>query len=403
MRFIFICSDESKNAGARDYAMSMAHELRAQGQPTALACKVGDTEHVHLGLKEFIPDNKHYETLPLFDAEKILPKIPEDETCVFIGLGENTLEALCAIHDRLESSQHHFAFVSHILEPSQREVLRTREITAFTPSDIKRHDISHVRIGAVPHTATTPVLKHHATEMLKFGDERIADMINLREEFAIAVLNAGFDVENDLGERIYVPYSEEEAFEHGGILGGMMPKNTNLILVDGGPRNLRDIAEGQHTGDHFLASYYDANGNSDTAPKLVYERFEQGLPYNAVYGAMYLAKASGLSRAFITNAEGYGTMDAAALHIDNSTQILGMFPFMANALDSTGDRLEKIKEYNALGVRLLDVPDYMSDYTPVDANAKTPIIQDDASRIIIDAYRQLDAGANPAPQSPGFS
>ena len=403
MRFIFICSDESKNAGARDYAMSMAHELQAQGLPPALACKIGNTQHTQRGLKDFISDNKYYAILPLYDGEKILREFPEDETCVFIGLGENTIDAICDIYDRLEGSPHHFAFVSHILEPSQREVLRAREITAFTPSDIKRHDISHVRISAVPHTATTPILMHHAAEMLKHGDERIADMINLREEFAIAVLNAGFDVENDLGESVYVPYSEEEAYEHGRILGGMMPKNTNLILADGGPRNLRDIAESQQTGLHFLAGYYEANGNNETAPKLVYERYEKDLPYNAVYGAMYLAKASGLSRAFISNAEGYGTMDAAALHIDNSTQILGMFPFMANALDTTGDCLEKIKEYNALGIQLMDVPDYMSNYTPVDTHAKTPIIQDNASRVIIDAYRQLEAGANPAPQSPGFS
>ena len=268
MRFIFICSDESKNAGARDYAMSMAHELQAQGLPPALACKIGNTQHTQRGLKDFISDNKYYAILPLYDGEKILREFPEDETCVFIGLGENTIDAICDIYDRLEGSPHHFAFVSHILEPSQREVLRAREITAFTPSDIKRHDISHVRISAVPHTATTPILMHHAAEMLKHGDERIADMINLREEFAIAVLNAGFDVENDLGESVYVPYSEEEAYEHGRILGGMMPKNTNLILADGGPRNLRDIAESQQTGLHFLAGYYEANGNNETAPSL---------------------------------------------------------------------------------------------------------------------------------------
>ena len=63
MRFIFICSDESKNAGARDYAMSMAHELQAQGLPPALACKIGNTQHTQRGLKDFIPDNKYYSTL----------------------------------------------------------------------------------------------------------------------------------------------------------------------------------------------------------------------------------------------------------------------------------------------------------------------------------------------------
>lgn len=401
MRFVFICSNEQYNAGFRDYAMSLCFELRADGE-APLACKIGGNPEHESGLAALEPNNVSYSVLPAFDKEAFFESLPLDEHCVVLGLGEPTLDALIEVHDANQIHSLSFGFVSHQIELGAQEALRTRAVTAFTRSQDVDMGVDHIHIDAVPHTATEEILRHHAGQMAIHGDERIAEILNLRKDFAVAVLNAGFEVETPEGHKKYVPYTAEEAFEHGAALGHLLKPDTELILVDGGPRNLRDIDAGEDTGLAFHAGYHDANNNQSFRTDFIYERFEPGLPYNAVFGAMYLAHERAECRAFISNAEGYGTMEAARLHIDNQQKLLSMYPFRANAEDITGERLANIVEYGRRGISILDWPDYMNGLVPPQKTERTPVSQVNASRLIIETFKGVPGGPVFAPGTPGF-
>ncbi|MGE4314007.1 MAG: hypothetical protein AB7E85_07030 [Pseudobdellovibrionaceae bacterium] len=252
------------------------------------------------------------------------------------------------------------------------------------------------------NTATAEILKFHGGELVKNGDERIAEIINLKKAFAVAVLNAGFEVETPEGHKKYAPYTAEEAFEHGFSLGRLLPQNTELILVDGGPRNLRDIDAGEETGLAFHAGYHDANNTESFRTDFIYEAFEPGLPYNAVFGTMHMAATLPNCRAFISNAEGYGTMEAARLHIDNQKQLLGMYPFRANAEDVTGERLQNMVAYCRRGISLLDWPEYMYEMRPPAESEiqRTPVPQVNASRLIIETFTGQTGGRAFTPWEP---
>jgi hypothetical protein len=145
----------------------------------------------------------------------------------------------------------------------------------------------------------------------------------------------------------HVPYTEAEAQAHGAALAARLPLGTNVMLMHGGPRNGLDEKAGQDTVNAFKAGLAEAG----TIGEVAFEPFQQGLPYNVIKAA-YIAARSPLCRAFISNAEGYGTMDGAALHVNRSTTLLGMFPF--DALKTSQQRMDNISVYNQRGIAVLE-------------------------------------------------
>ena len=147
----------------------------------------------------------------------------------------------------------------------------------------------------------------------------------------------------------------------------------------------------QNNAQTFMEAFRDANADANfqdgakSRPELIYERFEKGLSYNSTAAAMHMGGFDECS-AFISNAEGYGTMDSAIRFVNNQDKILGLFPFRANAEDVTGQRLDNIRKYDALGIKPLVTTDYLPDIAAEEDRLATPRPQQNSARTVLEAY-----------------
>jgi hypothetical protein len=216
-----------------------------------------------------------------------------------------------------------------------------------------------VALDAVPHTnsmASCQVEYDKFMHLLGRRKDCQEDVVRavIEEPFAFVVLNAGFPVGD---KKEHMPYTEREATMHGEALGAHLPAGTHLILAHGGPRNLKDIELGGNAMEAFHMAYYTAQVQKARTRKLcdspyvICEPFVQG-GCNMIKVGYVLARRENCL-AFISNSEGYGTMDGAVLHVDNSRTLLGMFPFAAQYADPTGQRQANILKYNEYGVAVL--------------------------------------------------
>lgn len=357
---ILICADEEKNRGERDYAIALALELAEKNDIQATSYKVSRTDNTTTGqgadVVDLASNNNDYEKIAAFDLDDVLDRIKSvDGDVKIIGAGQSTYPELMQVADASKGSNHcEFGFITHIVSEEQEQALAETNIKVFAPlneeSVPKLHAAGNlVEINSVPHRATSESLAYNARTMLENAHNGLGinNVVNSKSPFCVVVLNAGFEVDGK-----HVPYKAEEAYSHAYALGQYMDDNTALIIVDGGPRNKADIKAGQPTGESFRQGYRrgQLERSMDNIPTIIYEQFEKGLPYNALDGMLHFARNDNCV-GVISNAEGYGTMDAVIQFIDNKDKLCGMFPFEAN--EHVKQRMDNIAAYNKNGIACL--------------------------------------------------
>lgn len=361
MYVLFLVADEQTNAGERDYLLAFSHALKNKQGVECSVRKVLQQDFdrpVLDGDSASLPlDNMEYENIRPYVLGEMIDNIIDvrkaGNKVLVIGAGQSVIPQISELYHTFGSfSSVQFAVVSHMLEERDIAHLAGKKIEVFTKAQEVEADISHHFISNVPHTATAEGAEQNAVNMLKYSPHagKLVDIFNGQSPYAIAVLNAGFKV-ND----VHIPYYEDEAYEHGMALGQSLPANTSLILVDGGPRNLTDRNDyKQLTHESFRNGFMEGAASLDGAGReFVHEAFEFGLPYNSVLGTMHFANAKNCV-AYISNAEGYGTMDAVFRIVKLAPgRLIGMIPFSANEKDETGQRLENIEDYRKRGITKL--------------------------------------------------
>ena len=286
-----------------------------------------------------------------------------------IGVGHSTLDTVLYLAAHLPAKVD-ISYITHMVDDHahlQTIVDHNVRLLAATTQD-KLDGISpslaiqlhFIPLDAVPHTNAdlADCEKDYAGFMQTPNGKTAQRIVESDKPFAFVVINAGFEIGAD---KAYQPYTEIEAAAQGRMLGIELATGTNLIAVHGGPRNLRDetpSAEkgdthtGQRTMEAFTDAFAEAQQASGAAPLIVAERFAPGLSYNAVKAGYILGRKQNCA-AFISNSEGYGTMDGAIRHISNQDRLLGMFPFASQYLDPTGQRQANIEKYNKWGIVIL--------------------------------------------------
>jgi hypothetical protein len=362
--YLFVISNGKVGAGELDYMRALEHAITEEQRKKVnlLICK-REFNSFHENASRI---NKTYHSpypdAPIYSAE-MLDGIQGGVNV--IGVGNSTLETALHIHADMQEKgiPCQTSYITHIVN-NQRDLERlcAHQVTTFIPSDrtvianinpALADQLKLVEISSTPHTNTEHFCQ---IEYQKFKNSPNGAIVNsLYEdevEFVFAVINAGYGA----GEtKIHKPYTKAEALDHGYALGQGMAPNTALIAAHGGPRNLIDeTIHGEMTMDGFIEGYVQAQQKKGGTPLIIQERYLPGLAYDAIKAGYILTKHKN-AKAFISNAEGYGTMDGAILHVHNQEKLLAMFPYKALYEDLTGQRQKNIDNYNARGIAILTV------------------------------------------------
>jgi hypothetical protein len=348
--YFFIGTDRATHAGYADYMQALGIALQGIDAEVYAARTSGGLGH---GITRGLPtDNTGYDMLPALDMASVRTVMARYDDIHVIALGqpslqklEETAHALSAGGKRIESSA-----VLHMVDEGEVARLWMLDATIYAPIETAPQNLDLVTLPSVPHTGTLTACQAEAAKFARTQNGQIMAQINsVGAAFACAVVNAGF-AGTDGNQK---PYTAREAFAHGFALGRDMAPNTHLLLMHGGPRNLKDEEAGEKTLDAFQNGYLRGQGEQKYAPKVLSERFNTAAKYNAIKAAIALTHQAGCA-GFISNAEGYGTMDAA-LALTPAGLPLAMFPFAAEEQDPTGQRRTNTQKYNALGIDWLEV------------------------------------------------
>lgn len=339
---LFIGADPQTHAGEADYVQALA--LAAKPAGVWLAARLGGA--VADGAAPIATGRDAYARLPAPDH--LAASLASFSRINIVACGASTLAAAQALQSELGAKAHLHA-VLHML-PEDPSALTLPRTTVYAPVSDAPANIHLVTLPAVPHTNTQAAC---ARELAVFAQQlQAGDFIKATQDagFACAVVNAGFAD----AAGMHHPYTQDEAAAHGALLGQRLEGGTHLLLMHGGPRNLKDEGAGHATMAHFAKGYLRAQFAQGAAPRILRERFAPDLPYNAIKAAYALA-ARKTCRAFVSNAEGYGTLDGA-LKLLPPALPLGIFPFKAEDSDVTGQRQAHRAAYVAQGVALFDRP-----------------------------------------------
>jgi len=404
---LFIVADESKNAGERDYMKALAaqikgnelqdteylvYKLPVKGQST-----VAENANDLSGNNKILPlTDAEYATIPRLNDETI-SLLAQTEDLEIIGVGNSTLEALCTAIAFANPDQNNrrvrASYITHMVNSKNSlKLINTMGIKLFTSAkfrtleamdSILAKNVDYIQLDAVPNLnspAHSPET-HYDTFMKTGNGAKMTKILDKNEDFAFVVVNAGFGV----GEaKIHVPYTKKEARIDARSLSRILGKRTHLILAHGGPRNLTDENKyNQKTLYHFMKTYLKHQNQYGKPPEVMIERFTKGLSYDAVKAGLVLGQKPNC-KAFISNSEGYGTMEGAIAYINNQEKLLGMFPFKSNNADPTGQRLENIEDYNEDGVAKIM---FVNGQTIVQKHPHeriTPYLRKDAAQFIVE-------------------
>jgi hypothetical protein len=384
--YLFIGADRTKNAGYADYLKAIALALPAQAPP-AIACRLGAPSEA---FSTKLPiDNREYDALPVFTQEYLAQL--KAEQVEIVGLGDTTLASVIEAQDYLRRRGINVSssYVNHMVSDEDLLKIIEHDIRAFAP--IANDHVT--QIAAVPHTNTLRACRIECDNFIKTPNGcSVANWMDNKEPFAIAVLNAGFAVNG-----VHEPYTALEAYRDGKALGQNLASHTHLILAQGGPRSLQDEVAGEATMDAFKKGYLEAQEQSGGSPKVICERFAPDLNYNIIKAGYMLAQST-LCQAFISNAEGYGTMDGAVNLVPQHV-MLGMFPFAAEEKDPTGQRRDNTRKYNRKGIQWLcgdpAKPFIVSAYKRI---APLTLAQNEESTLWILSLLGLSGSKQPAPR-----
>ncbi len=393
--YFFIGTDRATHAGYADYMQALGLALQGIDADVYAARTSGGLGH---GITRGLPtDNAGYDMLPALDMASARTVLARYDEIHVVALGQPSLQALDqAAHalsaggKRIESSA-----VLHLVDTNDVALLWQLDATVYAPIEHAPQNLDLVTLPCVPHTATLMACEAEAAKFAQTQNGQTMAQINrVGAAFACAVVNAGFtSAEGD-----HTPYQASEAFAQGFALGRDMAPNTHLLLMHGGPRNLKDEEAGEKTLDAFQNGYLRGQGEQKATPKVLSERFNTAAKYNAIKAAIALSHNTGCA-AFISNAEGYGTMDAA-LALTPPGLPLGMFPFTAEERDATGQRRANTQKYNERGIDWLEVDakgQLQKRYGGPRAAVKKPA---DPARIILEKLGVIARPAEKKPHAP---
>ncbi len=368
---IFIVADEARYGGEADYMKGIAAELKRRG------CRKGTDYLVYKtvggaqgGNPHLLPlDNTAYAAVPCVDEidANVLKRTGKIN---IIGAGHSTLGTVTDLAAQT-GGRATASYITHMVDDrAHLQKIVENNVTLFaTTTQHALCGIDHtlgaeakfVALEAVPHTISKASCEAEydafAVSLQKRTDPEATACRAILEGgdlFAFALLDAGFEV----GKESHIPYTAAEAARAGAALGAALPPYTNLILADGSPRNLMDRKMGEDTMGAFSEAYKRAQmglvgmKDPDGPPYVVREFYKPGLSYNIVK-AGYILGGRDNCVAFISNSEGYSTMDGAVMFIDNRKKLLGMFPSNVQYADETGQHQENIEKYNKRGIDVL--------------------------------------------------
>lgn len=357
---VTLAANEAAHAGERDYYFSVIDEMGETAKGTAIASlKSGvaaSCESCLTTVWQQAHNNADYALIPGFSTEALdhLAYYGRNriERATVIGLGHSTLEDIFAAKATLEAHGivTRGGYVTHMVDGDAYNALAANEITVFPPLPRPTGTTLDWRpLDSVPHTNTAASCRQHAEIYGQTANgQTLRSWQDSGADFGLVVLNAGFGIKQSPDTApVHHAYLASEACAHGIALAKLQPQN-NLLLMHGGPRNLADEKDGEMTMDSFVAGLREGGSRGE----ILTERFVPNLPYNAIKAA-YLAARAPNCRSFISNAEGYGTMDGAILHVDNSRTLLGMFNFQANTLEA--QRVKNTTLYHGRGIALLSL------------------------------------------------
>lgn len=359
---ILLCADEEDHAGERDSAIAVFYEL-AQRQPN-IEChvfkatgRITDQPIMPIAARNLPWRKADYACIPAWSVDAL----PDLQNATVIGIGHAARQALFDTLQRLPDARG--VYVTHLIDNAATlRNLAARRITVFAPlarDDLQALDrdaatqLDFHPINAVPHTHTPDFV---ALDVAQFQHTdhaaRALPWLHNKTPFAVAVVNAGFELDDHAGR--HHTYTMAEAEAHGTALGKHLPQGTKLYALEGGPRNAKDAAMVGDTVLAFTNAYAAANGIGGS--DIVIDRFLPLAPYNAIRVGYHLAKDPSCL-AFICNAEGYGTMDGACLNVGNTRDgfLFGAFPFAALDADRTGLMQKMLQHYHRDGMALLHV------------------------------------------------
>jgi hypothetical protein len=355
---LFITANEEFNAGERDSMKALALEIKDHERDDIayITYKIPTTPSPVSGNPLSLPvDNALYAKIPTVDAETS-DLVRQTAHLTLIGVGNSTFKTLVELHDAALKDIKTY-FITHLINDiDDLRAIHTRHIHVFSP--MKKDDLTPLdpdmaqgialdMLETMPHTNTHLSQEDYKEFMATPNGQQMQKILDRKQDFAFVVLNGG----TGIGEtRTHYPYNEEEAAAHGYALGHHAKAGTALIVTHGGPRNLIDENEfGQMTMQAFAKAYTKAQSEKGDKPVILLEPFVPNRSYNAIK-AGYVLGQSGHCVAFVSNAEGYGTMIGAIIHIDNHKKILGMFPFKAWSRDNPDLQAEDFEKYHRGGI-----------------------------------------------------
>ncbi len=412
---IFIVADEARYGGEADYMKGISAELKRRG------CRK-DTEYLVYktvgggGDPHELPlNNEQYAVVPCVDKmdASVLQRTGKIS---IIGAGHSTLDTVTGLAAQT-GGKATASYITHMVDDrAHLQKIVENDVTLFATT--ARHalcgidhklgaEVKFVALDAVPHTISKASceIEYDAfvASLQKRTDPDAAACRTILEGeglFAFALLDAGFEV----GKEGHVPYTAAEAARAGAALGAALPPYSNLIIAEGSPRNLMDRKTGEDTMNAFAKAYKHAQmdlvgtEDPDGPPYVAREFYKPGLSYNVVK-AGYILGGRDNCVAFISNSEGYSTMDGAVMLIDNRKKLLGMFSSNVQYADETGQHQANIEKYNKRGIAILRERSGLKlDVSRHSQQQATPAKVENAAEKIVQTLRLVQAAAGLSPK-----
>lgn len=423
-----VVADGKVNAGEVDYASAFLAAIKEHGsdENEYFICKVDlgtepkntlheNADQLTASIRKLPEKKSDFDHVPLYSEHGLNQVLELSEMITVVGLGRSTLAVLKDIKENTADGEVEKAsYITHMMGSSDDlQWIADTRTTLFAP--MERKDLQALnadaagrtefyKLTAVPHTNTFEICRNHLAEFNKTENGVvIQEHVASGKPFAVVVINAGY---KDKTSGVHQPYTKSQAFAHGLALGRSLPKDTLLMANHGGPRNLADEQEaGQETSEGFIEGYRIGQQEQGGDPVVVFEPFRFGMDYDAIK-ASYLLTQNENCVAYISNAEGYGTMDGALKLIDQEKypdMLVGMFPFDLLYQDVTGQRQANITKYHNAGIAVLKVGDNGNLVIEPSPNAGKQDIQQDPTLQIIETLGLTGGKAvKPVTPKPSF-
>lgn len=351
MSILYITGD-SYHAGERDYMIALASEMDAKAQQKSRIYKIGDSLAVHSSEKRnacILPRRQSdFANVPVLTIDALHNY---DDVTDIIGVGHSTLSQTLEVYKflRTQNVAAKVHYVTFKIDKQDHAALLENNVQIFAPEDTSEMALDVVKLPCVPNSNTPAACAEEWNVFSKATDEgrTVAGWVADNKPFACVIPNAGFSYN---GKHIFS--KRETLFSQGLALGNAMPQDTNLLVVEGGPRSILDSAHNHHGAIFFAQGYGHAQALKKGRMQTAFSFFQttSGMDIDAVKAALYISNVPQCKQ-LILPCEGYGTMEGALLTCTNKTRPIGMFLSGPSIKEKT--RMLNVEKYHKLGIDIL--------------------------------------------------